>query len=198
MRQALLPTGSATNSLMFRAVVSPDGICGAPSSRYWMPAKHRACVARSLWSDQTATGERNRGPQTAPTLRVRLRGPRRLLRQAKRLAALPAFPHRNEEKSLSSNRFFLDNTIRKPREKGGKGLSTTRKRWISAEVDGRLVAQLQREAEARGISRSEAVRRALLAWTREAMEGGRGENHQTREQSPSGNEPAGFRRGHDS
>ena len=49
-------------------------------------------------------------------------------------------------------------------------MSTTRKRWISAEVDGRLVAQLQREAEARGISRSEAVRRALLAWTREAME----------------------------
>jgi hypothetical protein len=33
------------------------------------------------------------------------------------------------------------------------------------------VAQLEREAEARGISRSEAVRRALLGWTREAMEG---------------------------
>ncbi len=49
-------------------------------------------------------------------------------------------------------------------------MSSTRKRWISAEVDGRLVAQLEREAEARGISRSEAVRRALRTWTREAME----------------------------
>jgi hypothetical protein len=50
-------------------------------------------------------------------------------------------------------------------------LSRGRKRWISAEVDAGLVAQLEREAEARGISRSEAVRRALLGWTREAMEG---------------------------
>jgi hypothetical protein len=49
-------------------------------------------------------------------------------------------------------------------------LSGARKRWISAEVDAGLVAQLEREAEARGISRSEAVRRALLGWTREAME----------------------------
>jgi hypothetical protein len=49
-------------------------------------------------------------------------------------------------------------------------LSERRKRWISAEVDGRLIAQLEREAEARGISRSEAVRRALQSWTREAME----------------------------
>jgi hypothetical protein len=31
--------------------------------------------------------------------------------------------------------------------------------------------QLEREAEARGISRSEAVRRALLGWTRERMGG---------------------------
>jgi hypothetical protein len=50
-------------------------------------------------------------------------------------------------------------------------LSRARKRWISAEVDTGLVAQLEREAEARGISRSEAVRRALQSWTREAMEG---------------------------
>ena len=49
-------------------------------------------------------------------------------------------------------------------------MSSTRKRWISAEVDAGLVAQLERETEARGISRSEAVRRALLAWTEEAME----------------------------
>ncbi len=49
-------------------------------------------------------------------------------------------------------------------------MSATGKRWISAEVDGRLVAQLEREASARGISRSEAVRRALRNWTREAME----------------------------
>jgi metal-responsive CopG/Arc/MetJ family transcriptional regulator len=49
-------------------------------------------------------------------------------------------------------------------------LSRTRKRWISAEVDSRLVAQLEREAAARGISRSEAVRRALEGWTKEAME----------------------------
>ena len=49
-------------------------------------------------------------------------------------------------------------------------MSSTRKRWISAEVDSRLVAQLEREAEARGISRSEAVRRALEGWTKEAME----------------------------
>jgi hypothetical protein len=50
-------------------------------------------------------------------------------------------------------------------------LSGVEKRWISAEVDAGLVAQLEREAESRGISRSEAVRRALLSWTREAMEG---------------------------
>ena len=50
-------------------------------------------------------------------------------------------------------------------------MSRVRKRWISAEVDAGLVAQLEREAEARGISRSEAVRKALLDWTREAMEG---------------------------
>lgn len=49
-------------------------------------------------------------------------------------------------------------------------MSRRRKRWISAEVDAGLVAQLEREAEARGISRSEAVRWALLGWTREAME----------------------------
>ncbi len=49
-------------------------------------------------------------------------------------------------------------------------MSSTRKRWISAEVDSRLIAQLEREAEARGISRSEAVRRALEGWTKEAME----------------------------
>ncbi len=49
-------------------------------------------------------------------------------------------------------------------------MSTSHKRWISAEVDGRLIAQLEREAEARGISRSEAVRRAVRNWTREAME----------------------------
>jgi hypothetical protein len=49
-------------------------------------------------------------------------------------------------------------------------LSSTQKRWISAEVDSRLIAQLEREAEARGISRSEAVRRALKSWTSEAME----------------------------
>ncbi len=49
-------------------------------------------------------------------------------------------------------------------------MSRTRKRWISAEVDARLIAQLEREALARGISRSEAVRRALRNWTREAME----------------------------
>ena len=50
-------------------------------------------------------------------------------------------------------------------------MSRGRKRWISAEVDAGLVAQLEREAEVRGISRSEAVRRALLGWTMEAMEG---------------------------
>ena len=49
-------------------------------------------------------------------------------------------------------------------------MSGARKRWISAEVDAGLVAQLEREALARGISRSEAVRKALLDWTREAME----------------------------
>lgn len=49
-------------------------------------------------------------------------------------------------------------------------MSGGRKRWISAEVDGRLVAQLEREAEARGISRSEAIRRAVEGWTREAIE----------------------------
>jgi Arc/MetJ-type ribon-helix-helix transcriptional regulator len=49
-------------------------------------------------------------------------------------------------------------------------LSKARKRWISAEVEALLVAQLDREAEARGISRSEAIRRALARWTREAME----------------------------
>ena len=49
-------------------------------------------------------------------------------------------------------------------------MSNTRKRWISAEVDSRLIAQLEREAEARGISRSEAVRRALEGWTKAAME----------------------------
>ena len=49
-------------------------------------------------------------------------------------------------------------------------MSGVRKRWISAEVDAGLVAQLEREALARGISRSEAVRRALLSWTSEAME----------------------------
>ena len=49
-------------------------------------------------------------------------------------------------------------------------MSATRKRWISAEVDSHLIAQLEREAEARGISRSEAVRRALEGWTKEAME----------------------------
>lgn len=49
-------------------------------------------------------------------------------------------------------------------------MSRNRKRWISAEVDGGLVAQLEREAESRGISRSEAVRRALGEWTRSAME----------------------------
>ena len=49
-------------------------------------------------------------------------------------------------------------------------MSRVRKRWISAEVDAGLVVQLEREAEARGISRSEAVRKALLSWTREAME----------------------------
>ena len=49
-------------------------------------------------------------------------------------------------------------------------MSGARKRWISAEVDAGLVAQLEREASARGISRSEAVRRALLSWTNEAME----------------------------
>ena len=49
-------------------------------------------------------------------------------------------------------------------------MSSTRKRWISAEVVSRLIAQLEREAEARGISRSEAVRRALKSWTSEAME----------------------------
>ena len=50
-------------------------------------------------------------------------------------------------------------------------MSSGHKRWISAEVEAGLVAQLEWEAEARGISRSEAVRRALLGWTREAMEG---------------------------
>jgi hypothetical protein len=49
-------------------------------------------------------------------------------------------------------------------------LSGARKRWISAEVDAGLVAQLEREASARRISRSEAVRRALRGWTSEAME----------------------------
>ena len=49
-------------------------------------------------------------------------------------------------------------------------MSRTRKRWISAEVDSRLIAQLEREAEATGISRSEALRRALEGWTKEAME----------------------------
>jgi Arc/MetJ-type ribon-helix-helix transcriptional regulator len=49
-------------------------------------------------------------------------------------------------------------------------LSRSRKRWISAEVEALLVAQLDREAEARGISRSEAIRRALKRWTSEAME----------------------------
>lgn len=49
-------------------------------------------------------------------------------------------------------------------------MSRTRKRWISAEVDGGLVAQLEREAESRGMSRSEAVRQALREWTRTAME----------------------------
>ena len=50
-------------------------------------------------------------------------------------------------------------------------MSSEHKRWISAEVEAGPVAQLEREAEARGISRSEAVRRALMGWTREAMEG---------------------------
>jgi hypothetical protein len=49
-------------------------------------------------------------------------------------------------------------------------LSERRKRWISAEVDAHLIAQLEREALARGISRSEALRRALQSWTSEAME----------------------------
>ena len=49
-------------------------------------------------------------------------------------------------------------------------MSGARKRWISAEVDAGLVAQLEREASARRISRSEAVRRALRSWTREAIE----------------------------
>ena len=49
-------------------------------------------------------------------------------------------------------------------------MSGARKRWISAEVDAGLVAQLEREASARRISRSEAVRRALRGWTSEAME----------------------------
>jgi hypothetical protein len=72
---------------------------------------------------------------------------------------------------LSRRKRSVDSTLRKAFRKGGKRLSRERKRWISAEVDPGLVAQLEREAEARGISRSEAVRRALLGWTREAMEG---------------------------
>src|SRR5215218_11002549 len=94
----------------------------------------------------------------------------RSLRQAKRLAALPAFAHRHAQKSLSSRGRCADNTLSKAHRKGGKRLSERRKRWISAEVDSRLIAQLEREAEARGISRSEAVRRALKSWTTEAME----------------------------
>jgi hypothetical protein len=65
---------------------------------------------------------------------------------------------------------LVDKTPCEAQGKGGKRLSRTRKRWISAEVDSRLVAQLEREAAARGISRSEAVRRALEGWTKEAME----------------------------
>src|SRR5215218_11447423 len=94
----------------------------------------------------------------------------RSLRQAKRLAALPAFSHADAQKSLSSRGRCADNTLCKAHRKGGKRLSSTQKRWISAEVDSRLIAQLEREAEARGISRSEAVRKALLSWTSEAME----------------------------
>lgn len=45
-----------------------------------------------------------------------------------------------------------------------------RKRWISVKADGRAVAVLEKEAQARGISRSEAVRRAVEQWSAEAME----------------------------
>lgn len=45
-----------------------------------------------------------------------------------------------------------------------------RKRWISVQADGRLVAALDREAEARGVSRSGAIREAVEGWLLRAME----------------------------
>lgn len=44
------------------------------------------------------------------------------------------------------------------------------KQWVGAQLDGRIVAELDRQAEARGISRSEAMRRALERWLEEALE----------------------------
>lgn len=41
---------------------------------------------------------------------------------------------------------------------------------VAARLDGRTVAELDREAEARGISRSEALRRAVERWVRESRE----------------------------
>src|SRR5215213_8245538 len=49
------------------------------------------------------------------------------LRQAERLAALPAFAHTHTRKSLSRKGKCIDSTPRKAHGKGGEGLSTERK-----------------------------------------------------------------------
>jgi hypothetical protein len=49
------------------------------------------------------------------------------LRQAKRLAALPAFVHVSAQKSLSRRGRCVDSTLRKGHRKGEVGLSTERK-----------------------------------------------------------------------
>lgn len=49
-------------------------------------------------------------------------------------------------------------------------MTKSHKQWISVQADGRLVAALDREAKARGVSRSGAIREAVEGWILRAME----------------------------
>lgn len=80
------------------------------------------------------------------------------------------FPHTYEEKSLIGASGAVNSEGTSTGSTGEGGIINHHKTTVSLQVDGRLLALLDREAAARGISRSEAARRGIERWASEAME----------------------------